>query len=123
MREYPLPPNDPTVKAWQQPGEVMYATLGVIDWEQYLQTIGESDRVGSVRRALRTLIPTTQRLIVVDEPRWQKTSLPLRPIEKVALLEGTNGPVRTLGVGVRPDWFSHRRGARPLGRVGTRLPQ
>jgi hypothetical protein len=63
----------------------MYPGLGVIDWQQYLDTIRLPAATKKVREAMRTLILTNRRLIVVDEARKLKTDLPLTDVEGVSV--------------------------------------
>jgi hypothetical protein len=65
-----LPTDDPMVQAWAEPGERFLPPVGIIDWTQYLQTMDEIDRIASVKAAMRQLVLTTRRLIVLwlDRP-------------------------------------------------------
>jgi hypothetical protein len=69
----------------------MYPGLGVVDWQQYLDTIWDRGRRDRVREASRTLFLTSQRVIVLDETSRQTTSLPLNDIEDVSIVSPPPG--------------------------------
>src|SRR5213083_617758 len=67
VRPKRLPPHDEVARKFGQPDEEFWAPLRVIDLHQYLTALREQDRIAAIDRTSRTLLLTSQRLIVIDQ--------------------------------------------------------
>jgi hypothetical protein len=60
-----LPSDDPVAKQWARENEVFYEGLGLMDWDQYRESISERDRLRAIDQSMCFLCPTSERLFVL----------------------------------------------------------
>lgn len=100
-----LDDNHPMVKAWGEPGERFLPPVGVIDWNEYLKTIDQPDRIQSVADATRQLVVTNRRIFVVWNDRPMKGSIRLSDVVNVRTMvpPGSPYPGRELALEVQAN--------------------
>jgi len=80
-----LPPHDPLVRAYGEPGETFLPGLGVINWQKYMATLNQPERRRIVAESGRTLFLSDRRLLVSDESSGMIMPLPLEDVLRVEL--------------------------------------
>lgn len=76
-RWQPLPPDDPFVKEFGHPGEVIYDGLVVLDWDQRMTP-------GSVRATCeRLIVVTSQRVLILDQSRGDTMDVPYEGVRSI----------------------------------------
>jgi len=92
----PLSSDDELVQAWGRPGEQFWWGLRALSWKTYMEGIRRRNRRDVISAATRLLVPSTERLLILNPTDETVTKIELREVEDIRIEESPElGPDRS----------------------------